>query len=155
MSPLKQRLQDDLTAAMRSGDEVRLATVRMALAAITTEEVAGASARELDDDEVTQVLAREAKKRREAAAAYDDAARPELADRERAELAVLADYLPAALDDAELAAMIDAAVAQVRADGVDGPRAMGAVMKVVQPQVRGRADGGHVAALVRQALGLG
>ena len=155
MSELKERLQSDLTAAMRAGEEVRLATIRMALAAITTEEVAGKTARELSDDDVVTVLGREAKKRREAAQAYDSADRPELAARERAELAVLEEYLPAPLSEEDLDAIVAGAVAQARAEGAEGPRAMGAVMKLVQPQVGGRADGAAVAARVKAALGLG
>src|SRR4029079_7944109 len=99
----KAGLRDDLTVSMRARDEVRTATLRMALTAVTNEEVAGTSARTLSDDEVTAVLVREAKKRRDDAEAYDGAGRPELADRERAELAVLQEYLPPSLTDAELA----------------------------------------------------
>ena len=153
MTALKDKLHDDLTAAMRARQEVVTATLRMALTAVTTEEVSGTCARELSDDEVVAVLQKEAKKRRESAQAYDDAQRPELADRERAELEVLAAYLPAAMDDATLTGLVEAAVSQVRAEGVDGPRAMGAVMKLVTPQVAGTAEGGRVAAEVRRQLG--
>ena len=154
MSALKDRLQSDLTTAIKSRDEVTAATIRMALTAITNEEVAGKEARQLSDDDVLTVLGREAKKRRESAEAYDAAARPELADRERAELGVIARYLPQPLDDAEVAAIVDAAVAEVAETGATGGQAMGAVMKLVQPQVKGRADGGQVAARVKAALGL-
>lgn len=154
MAELKDRLQADLTTSMKARDEVKSGTIRMVLAAITTEEVSGKEARELSDEDVVTVLGREAKKRREAAEAYDQAGRAELADRERAELAVIEGYLPEQLDDAELAAIIDEAVAQVAGDGLEGGRAMGAVMKIVQPQVKGRADGGAVAARVKQALGM-
>jgi len=154
MSALKDRLQSDLTTAIKSRDEVTAATIRMALTAITNEEVAGKEARQLSDDDVLTVLGREAKKRRESAEAYDAAARPELADRERAELGVIARYLPQPLDDAEVAAIVDAAVAEVAGTGVTGGQAMGAVMKIVQPQVKGRADGGQVAARVKAAFGL-
>ena len=153
MSELKTRLQSDLTTAMKGRDELSAATIRMALTAITNEEVAGKEHRELTDDDVVTVLGREAKKRREAAEAYDAANRPELAERERAELGVLQAYLPQALDEAEVRAIIDAAVAQVTATGASGGAAMGQVMKLVQPQVKGRADGGQVAALVKAALG--
>ena len=153
MSELKARLQSDLTTAMKGRDELSAATIRMALTAITNEEVAGKEHRELTDDDVVTVLGREAKKRREAAEAYDAANRPELAERERAELGVLQAYLPQALDVAEVRAIIDAAVAQVTATGASGGAAMGQVMKLVQPQVKGRADGGQVAALVKAALG--
>jgi uncharacterized protein len=153
MGALKDRLRSDLTESMRARDELRTATLRMALSAVTNEEVAGSAARELGDDEVLRVLGHEAKKRREAAEAFDGAGRAELADRERAELVVLDGYLPAQLADEEVASLIADAVASVRASGQDGPRAMGAVMKLLQPQVTGRADGSRVAAAVRAALG--
>jgi hypothetical protein len=153
MSELKARLQGDLTEAMRRRDEVATATLRMVLTAVTTEEVAGAAARELTDAEVVGVLRKEAKKRRESAEAYDGAARPELAARERAELEVLGDYLPAELSDVELVGLVAAAVEEAKGQGAEGPRAMGAVMKLVQPRVAGRADGARVAAEVRRALG--
>jgi uncharacterized protein len=147
---LKERLQSDLTAAMKARDQLRAATLRMALTAVTTEEVAGKKARVLSDDEVLTVLTREAKKRREAAEAFDGAGRVELATRERAEGEVLAEYLPAQLSDDELADLVRTAIAET---GADGPRAMGQVMKAVQPQVTGRAEGGRVAAEVRRQLG--
>lgn len=147
---MKDQLQSDLTVSIKARDELRSSTLRMALAAITNEEVAGKEARELSDDDVIVVLTREAKKRREAADAYDEANRPELATRERDELAVLTTYLPEPLSEDELAAIIAAAVAE---SGASGPGGIGAVMKIVQPQVKGRADGGQVAALVRAALG--
>ena len=147
---LKERLQNDLTAAMRDRDELRTATLRMALAAVTTEEVAGKEARELSDDDVVAVLGREAKKRREAAEAFDGADRAELAERERAEGEVLATYLPTPLTDDELTALVAEAIAET---GASDPKAMGQVMKVVNPQVGGRAEGGRVAAEVRRQLG--
>jgi uncharacterized protein YqeY len=146
---LKQRLQTDLTDAMRARDELRVATLRMALTAVANAEVAGAQARELPDDEVVTVLGRESKKRRESEAAFRAAGRSELADREAAEAAVLAGYLPPALSDDELAELVAAAVAET---GASGPRAMGQVMKVLTPRVAGRADGARVAAAVRAAL---
>lgn len=146
---LKETLRGDMTAAMKARDELRTATLRMALTAVTNEEVAGKQARELSDDDIVKVLAREAKKRREAATAFDDANRPELAERERAEGEVLADYLPQQLDDAEIAALVSAAIAQT---GASDAKAMGQVMKVVQPKVAGRAEGGRVAAEVRRQL---
>lgn len=149
MTTLKARLHDDLTTALRSRDELTLATVRMALTAVTNEEVAGKSARELSDDEVLAVLTREAKKRREAAEAYDQADRPALAKRERDEGEVLARYLPAQLSDEELATLVAAAIAQA---GATSPQQMGAVMKLLVPAVAGRADGGRVSAGVRAAL---
>jgi uncharacterized protein YqeY len=154
MSALKDQLQSDLTTAIKGRDELSAATIRMVLTAITNEEVSGKESRQLSDDDVLTVLSREAKKRRESAAAYDDASRPELAARERDELGVIARYLPMPLSDEEVQAIVEAAVAEVSAGGASGGQAMGAVMKVVQPQVKGRADGGLVAAKVRSALGL-
>jgi len=152
MSALKDRLRRDLTAAMKTRDEVRASTLRMVLTAVTTAEVAGKTARELSDDEVVGVLTTEAKKRREAATAFDGGGRAEMADKERAEAAVIADYLPEQLTDEEVAVIVTSAVEQVGAAG-EGMRAMGKVMGVVQPQVRGRADGAAVAAEVRRQLG--
>ena len=147
---LKATLQQDLTAAMRAKDKVRAGTLRMTLSAVTTEEVAGKQARELSDDEVLRVITKEAKKRREAAEAYTGASRPELAAQEEAELEVLETYLPAQLSDAELDELARAAVAE---SGATDMRGMGQVMKVLQPRVAGRAEGGRVAAAVKQALG--
>jgi hypothetical protein len=146
---LKSRLQADLNTAMKARDEITTATLRMALTAVTTEEVAGKQARALTDDEVLRVLGREAKKRREAADAFDAAARPELAERERAEGAVLEAYLPAQLDDTELAELVRAAIAET---GAAEPRQLGAVMKAVTPKVAGRADGRRVSDEVRRQL---
>jgi hypothetical protein len=149
MPELKARLRADLNAAMKARDELTTATLRMALTAVTTEEVAGKTARELSDDEVLKVLAREAKKRREAAEAFDDAGRSELADRERAEGGVLDAYLPTQLDDVELAELVRAAIAEA---GASAPNQMGQVMKLVQPRVAGRADGKRVSDEVRGQL---
>jgi uncharacterized protein YqeY len=112
--------------------------------------VSGKSARELDDAEVVTVLGRESKKRREAAEAFDGAGRPDRADRERAEGEVLAGYLPAQLSDDDLRDLVTAAIAET---GAEGPRGIGAVMRVVSPQTTGRAEGGRVAAEVRRQLG--
>jgi uncharacterized protein len=147
---LKEQLRSDLTTAMKSRDELRASTLRMALTAITTEEVAGKQARKLSDDDVVKVLMREAKKRREAAEAFSGAGREELAARERAEGEVLGTYLPAQLGDDELAELVRAAIEE---SGASGAQAMGQVMKVVQPQVAGRAEGGRIAAEVRRQLG--
>lgn len=146
---LKATVQHDLTTAMRERDQLRTGTLRMALTAITTEEVAGKESRELSDDDVLKVLAKEAKKRKEAASAYADAARPELAERELAELTILEAYLPAQLSDAELAGIVADAIAETGATGV---AQLGQVMKVAQKVVAGRADGGRVAAAVKAAL---
>ena len=152
MTNLKEQLHTDLTAAIKAKDSLTSGTLRMVLAAITNEEVSGKEARVLNDQDLITVLNREAKKRNEAAAAYDDAKRPELADKERSELEIIQAYLPAALSDEELAAIIASAVAEVAASGATGPSSMGAVMKIVSPQVSGRADGGAVAAAVKSAL---
>ena len=152
MSDLKERLRADLTTAIKARDEIRSSTLRMVLTAITNAEVAGKEQRELSDDDIIGVLSTESKKRREAATAFADGGRPELADKERAEAAVIAEYLPQQLSEAEIAEIVAAAVAQVGAAG-EGMRGMGKVMGVVQPQVRGRADGGAVAAEVRRQLG--
>lgn len=146
---LKARLQHDLHDAMRARDTVRSGTLRMTLTAITNAEVAGDEARELSDDEVLKVVAKEAKKRKEAAAAFTGAGRPELAATEEAELLVLEGYLPAQLDDEALRAIVDQAVA---ATGATGMPQLGLVMKAAQAEVAGRADGGRVAAVVKQVL---
>lgn len=152
MSTLKDRLRTDLTTAMKARDEVRSSTLRMVLTAVTNAEVAGKVAKELTDDEVLSVLASEAKKRREAAVAFEEGNRPEQAAKERAETAILQDYLPAQLGVEEIAAIVTAAVEQAGAAGA-GPKAMGQVMGIVSPQVKGRADGAAVAAEVRRQLG--
>lgn len=154
MAELKDRLQADLTASIKARDEVKSGTIRMVLSAITTEEVSGKQARQLSDDDVVTVLGREAKKRKEAADAYDEVGRTELADKERAELVIIEAYLPEQMSEDEVRAIVEAAVAEVAASGAEGGKAMGAVMKIVQPQVKGRADGGQVAALVKSALGM-
>ncbi|MFB7761487.1 GatB/YqeY domain-containing protein [Streptomyces xiamenensis] len=152
MTTLKSRLSDDLTTAIKARDELRSSTLRMTLTAVSYEETAGKEARELSDDDVQKVIAREAKKRREAAEAFDKGGRAEQAERERAEGKVLSEYLPQQLSDEELAAIVTDAVAEAKAGGAEGPRAMGAVMKIVSPKVAGRADGGRVAGLVKRTL---
>ena len=155
MAELKQRLQSDLTEAIRSRDEVTAATLRMALTAIRSGEVAGTVARELSDDEVLAVLGKEGKKRREAATAFADAGRAEQSARELAELAVLEGYLPQQLSDDDLAALVTSAIADAAAAGASGMAAMGRVMKAVQPQVAGRAGRGRIAAEVKRQLAAG
>jgi uncharacterized protein YqeY len=152
MSDLKDRLRADLTTAMKARDEVRSSTLRMVLTAITNAEVAGKEARELSDDDIIGVLSTEAKKRREAATAFADGGRAEMAAKETAEAQVIAEYLPAQLTDQEIADLVTSAIAQTGAAG-EGMKAMGKVMGVVQPQVKGRADGAAVAAEVRRQLG--
>ncbi|GAA3024077.1 GatB/YqeY domain-containing protein [Kitasatospora sp. NPDC058063] len=149
MTTLKEQLHENLTAAIKDRDELRASTIRLTLAAVTSEEVAGKQKRELSDADVLKVIGREAKKRREAAEAFDTAGRTEQAARERAEGEVLATYLPKQLSDEELAAIVAAAVAE---SGASGPQGMGAVMKLVKPKVDGLAEGGRVAAAVKAAL---
>ena len=149
MAELKERLRADLNTAMRARDQVRMRTLRLALTSITNEEVAGPLARDLTDDEVLRVLTREAKKRREAAEAFSAAGRSDQAAAERAEGDVLAGSLPVQLSDDELAALVDAAIAET---GASGPSGLGQVMKTVTPRVAGRADGVRVAAEVRRRL---
>lgn len=146
---LKERLQGDLTEAIRARDEITSSTIRMVLTAITNEEVSGKSARELIDAEIVTVLSREAKKRREAAEAFDLGDRPEKAALERSEGEVIAKYLPVQLSDAELQQMIKDAIAET---GAAGPAGMGLVMKVLSPKIAGKADGGVVSAAVKTAL---
>jgi uncharacterized protein YqeY len=147
---LKEKLQSDLTDAIRSRSEVKSGTIRMLLAAITTEEVSGKSARVLTDSEIVTVLSREAKKRREAVEAYVAAKRSDLADKEKAEGDVIAEYLPAQLSEDEIKKMIADAITET---GAAGPAGMGLVMKVLSPKIAGKADGGLVSGLVKAALG--
>ena len=148
---LKEQLRTDLTASIKSGDKVRSSTLRMVLTSVTNAEVAGKEARELTDEDVLGVLTSESKKRREAAEAFSDAGRDEQADKERAEAAVIAGYLPEQLDEDEIDELVTAAIDEL---GVreDGMRAMGRVMGVLTPQTKGRADGGAVAAVARRQL---
>jgi len=150
MGTLKDRLNDDLRTAMKGRDELTTSTLRMALAAVRNAEVSGATARDLSDDEVLGVLTKEAKKRREAAAAFDGAGRTEQAAKENAEGAILEGYLPAQLSDAEIADLVAEAL---RAGGFSGKGQMGPAMKAAQAAVAGRAEGGRVAAEVRRQLG--
>lgn len=150
MGTLKDQLSADMRAAMKARHGTVTATLRMALAAVRSAEVAGKQARELSDDEVLGVLAKEAKKRREAAQAYAQAGRTELAEREHAELTVLEGYLPAQLSDQELA---DLVAQTLTAGGFTGQAAIGPAMKAVREAVSGRAEGARVAAEVRRQLG--
>ena len=152
MAELKARVRRDLTDAMKSRDELRASTLRLALTAIRNAEVAGKEQRELSDGEVTDVLGSEAKKRREAAQAFADAGRPELASKETAEAAILMDYLPEQLDADAIQALVTETVKELGVAG-EGMRAMGRVMGALQPKVKGRAEGGVVAAEVKRQLG--
>jgi uncharacterized protein YqeY len=146
---LKERLQGDLTEAIRSRDELASGTIRMVLTAITNEEVSGKSARVLTDAEIITVLSREAKKRREAADAFKDAGRADRAEQETNEGKVIARYLPEQLSEDEVKKIIADAIAET---GATGPAGMGVVMKAIQPKVAGKADGGTVSGLVKAAL---
>jgi len=146
---LKEKLQNDLTSSMRARDEVRSSTIRMILTSIKNEEVAGKEARDLSDAEIITVLSREAKKRREAAEAFDQAGAKDRADRERAEGGIIAEYLPAQLSESEIKELIVAAIAET---GANSPAQMGLVMKSLQPKTAGKADGGLVSSLVKAAL---
>lgn len=149
---VKARLQTDLTAAMKARDEVTLSTIRMVRAAIMNAEVAGDVAVELTDEQSIAVLQSEAKKRVEAAEVYEQAGRAESAAKERAELAVIERYLPAAMGDDELSAIVDGAIAAAAAAGAEGPKAMGQVIKAVRDQAGPTADGGRIAAMVKARL---
>ena len=151
MSELKTRLRSDLTSAMKARDTMTTSTLRMVLAAVGNEEVAGKSARELSDAEVVDVLSSEAKKRRESVVAYREAGRDELADKEQAEADILAEYLPEQLSQEEIVALVTEAVAATGAAEL-GPRGIGKVMGALQPKVAGRADGAKVAAEVKRQL---
>ena len=146
---LKEKLQNDLTEAMRARDEVRSSTIRMVLTAIKNEEVSGKEARDLSDAEVITVLSREAKKRREAAEAFEQAGAADRAAKEKAEGVIIAEYLPAQLSESEIKELISSAIAE---SGATGPQQMGQVMKLIQPKIAGRADGGIVSSLVKAAL---
>jgi len=150
---IKARLQGDLTLAMKARDEIATSTIRMLRAAITNAEVAGSEAIELSDAQAIAVLQSEAKKRVEAAEVYEQAGRAESAAKERAELVVIERYLPAAMSDAELGAIVDEEVAAAAATGASGPKAMGQVIKAVRERAGASADGGRIAALVKAALG--
>ena len=150
-SSLKERLRSDLTEAIKERDKVRSGTIRMVLTAITEAEVAGSEAVELSDQQVLDVVIREAKKRREAEEAYTNAGRTELADKEHAESEVLADYLPKQLSQQEVASIVADAIASIGAAG-QGMKGMGKVMGQVTPQTKGRADGSVVAAEVKRQL---
>jgi uncharacterized protein YqeY len=146
---LKEKLQSDLTDAIRAKDAVKSGTIRMLLAAITNEEVAGKAAKVLSDAEVITVLSREAKKRREAVEAYTNAKRDDLANKEKDEAAIITLYLPEQLSEADIKKLISEEIAQTNAVG---PAGMGLVMKVLQPKIAGKADGGLVSSLVKAAL---
>jgi len=149
---LKATIKADLTTAMKARDEMTTSTLRMVLSAITNAEVAGDQAVTLDDNQTIAVLQSEAKKRAEAAQIYADAGRAEAAAKEKAELAVIERYLPAAMSDDELNAIIAEEVAKAKAAGAEGGKAMGAVVKAVRERAGSSADGSRIAAAVKAAI---
>ena len=149
---VKGRLQEDLTAAMKAREELTVSTIRMLRAAITNAEVAGDEAVELTDDQVIAVLRSEAKKRAESAAVYEENDRPESAAKERAEIEIIGRYLPAAMSDDDLVAIVDEEVAAAATSGAEGGKAMGIVIRAVRERVGAGADGARIAALVKARL---
>jgi len=152
MTSLKDQLKQDLTQSLKDQDAIKSSTLRMALTAITNEEVSGKEAKVLSDTEVLSVLTKEAKKRKESVEAFNQANRKDLADKEAQELTVLEKYLPTALTEDELNKIIDEAIAEAKASGAEGMKAMGVVMKIVQPKTVGRTDGALLAAKVKEKL---
>jgi len=146
---LSEQIQADLTAAMKARDAETVGTLRMLVAAIRNQRVAAGQSGEVTDDQALELVTREAKKRSEAATAFADAGRAELADKERRELEIIRRYLPEQLDDATLATLVDEAITE---SGAAGPQDLGKVMSAVMPKVKGRADGKAVNAMVRQRL---
>mgnify|MGYP002639824037 CR=1 FL=1 len=152
MTSLKEQLKADLTQAIKDKNSLVSGTLRMALTAITNEEVSGKQARELSDVEVLSVLTKEAKKRKESVDSYQQANRNDLADQETAELEVLSKYLPEALTESELNEIIASAISEATSQGATGMKAMGIVMKIIQPKTIGRTDGTELAATVKAKL---
>ncbi|MFE3320938.1 GatB/YqeY domain-containing protein [Nocardia sp. NPDC059195] len=154
MSELKAKLRADMTTAMKAKDKLRLATLRMLLAAIQTSEVSGTEAHELSDNDVVSLLQKEAKKRNEAAVIYEQNGRGELAANERAEEQIIEEYLPTQLDDAEVAQVADTAIAQVAEElgARPGMKQMGQVMKAATALAGGKADGSRISAAVKARL---
>ena len=151
-SQLLEQLRADLNASMKSRDQVTTSTIRMILSAVQVASVAGDEATELSDAEITAVLRSEAKRRVEAAEIYSQAGRSEQAASEQSELAVIERYLPAAMDDAALQALVDEEISAAREAGAEGPKAMGQVIKAVKDRAGDAADGGRIAALVKSSL---
>ncbi|QNG21058.1 GatB/YqeY domain-containing protein [Rhodococcus triatomae] len=151
---LKERLRADMVASMKAKDTLRTATLRMLIAAVQKEEVSGKEARQLTDDDVLKVLARESKKRGESAEIYTENGRGELAAQEHAEARIIDEYLPTQLNDAELADVADTAIAQVAEQIGErpGPKQMGQVMKAATAIAAGKADGSRVAKAVKDRL---
>ena len=152
---LKTQLRTDLTTAMKARDALTTSVLRMALTSITTAEVAGTESAELDDAAVLKVITSEVKRRIESADIYAKAGRQELADAENAERAVLERYLPAAMADEDLAAIVADEVAAAAAKGVTGPKAMGGIIAAVRARTDGAAESSRIAAAVKAALAAG
>lgn len=152
VSSLKDTLQSDLNTATKAREALVMSTLRMAIAAVKNAEVAGKEAVELTDDQVIKVLQAESKKRVESAEIYEQAGRTEAAAKERAEVEILAKYLPAAMDDSALEAIVSEEVANAAAAGNSGMKAMGLVVKAVRERVGSAADGSKIADLVKAAL---
>jgi hypothetical protein len=154
MAELKARLRADLTSAMKAQDKLRTATLRMLLAAVQTEEVSGKQSRELSDADVLKVLARESRKRGEAAEIYTQNGRGELAAEEHAEARIIDEYLPTQLTDAEVADVVDTAMAQVAEQLGERPsvKQMGLVMKTATAIADGKADGARLSQAVKDRL---
>lgn len=150
---LKDTIQSDLTTAQKDRNELTLSTLRMMLAAIMNAEVAGKEKTSLTDDQIVDVLRSESKKRVESAEIYEQNGRAEAAKKERSEVEIIAKYLPAAIDDAELNAIVVDEVTKAKAGGAEGPKAMGVVVKAVRERVGSGADGSRIAAAVKSALG--
>lgn len=152
MAELKEQLRADMTASMKARDALRTQTLRMVLTSISNAEVAGKTSHALSDEEVISILVSETKRRKEAAEAFEQGQRPELAEKERQEAAILAEYLPEPLSAEEVSAIVSAAIAD--AGGAElGMKIMGKVMGAVTSQTRGKADGSAVADEVKRQLG--
>lgn len=154
MTSLEARISADMVAAMKAGNKDVVTTLRMAIGALRNEKVAGKQARELTEADEIRVLTSEVNKRKDSAEAYTAGHRPELADRELAEAALIQTYLPTPLTDAELDALVMQAIADAAASTGEAPtmKQMGAIIKAVNGEAAGRADGGTIAAKVRAAL---
>lgn len=152
MTSLKERIREDLTAAMRAKDDTAKATLRSVITAISKAEVSGKKQTTLDDNQVIGVIRSELGKRKEAAEIYDKAGRDELAAQERSEAEILSVYMPEEIGDEELAAIVAEEVAGARNAGIEGPRAMGAVIKAVRERVGATAEGSRISQVVKAAL---
>jgi uncharacterized protein YqeY len=147
--PLKEQLTADLTDAMRQSDDVRKSTLRMLITAINVAEVAGSERRQLSDEQVMQVLAKQAKQRRESIDEFQKAGRQDLVDKEAAELKVLEAYMPPQMPRDEIEAEARKAIAEV---GAKGPSDKGKVMQTLMPRLSGRAEGREINAIVTELL---